>query len=127
MSPKFKPTCWMLGSRGTPSSIVIYAASGGEDTMKVPVDWSSPPISWPRQAVSYLRDKPITPFFGRLTGFAIQHTSTHFVKFDLYGHPLSIHTGTYSPGQPYLLVEGENLTYQDFLDIIMRTSRGAEQ
>jgi hypothetical protein len=51
-------------------------------------DPSRPPVSYAGQALSVVRRTPFVEFFGATTGFIVNYTPDHAVRFDLEGRPV---------------------------------------
>ena len=96
----FKPAAYLLGSSNRPSQILIFGLTGGvERWLKIPLDLSEPPITYAEQALAVVRKTPIVQFFGPTTGFIVNYTPDHAVRFDLEGKPVETLARAYRPGE----------------------------
>lgn len=96
----FKPHGILLGTDTRPSQIIIFAISGGaERWLKIPLDLSQSPLTYAEQALAVVRETPVVPFFGRTTGFIVNYTPDHAVRFDCEGRPVETLTRAYRPGE----------------------------
>jgi hypothetical protein len=105
----FKPHAYLLETDTRPSSIVIFGVTGGpERWLKIPLDLSRPPLSYAVQARSVVRETPVVPFFGFTTGFIVNYTTDHAVRFDLQGNPVEFFPRAYCPMQVSLTLGSRN-------------------
>jgi hypothetical protein len=96
----FKPHGILLGAQERPSQVFIFAVTGGaERWLKIPLDLSQPPVTYAEQALAIVRKTPSVQFFGRTTGFIVNYTPDHAVRFDCEGHPVENLTRAYRPGE----------------------------
>jgi hypothetical protein len=96
----FKPHGILLGTQERPSQIFIFAVAGGaERWLKIPLDLSQPPVTYADQALTIVRKTPSVQFFGRTTGFIVNYTPDHAVRFDCEGRPLETLMRAYRPGE----------------------------
>jgi hypothetical protein len=78
----FSPCAYLLGTSDRPSQIFNFGLTGGADRwLKIPLDLSQPPESYAEQALSVVRKTPVVEFFGATTGFIVNYTPDHAVRF----------------------------------------------
>jgi hypothetical protein len=103
----FKPSAYLLGSSNRPSQIWMFGLTGGAETwLKIPLDPSQPPITYAEQALAVVRKTPVVQFFGPTTGFIVNYTPDHAVRFDLEGRPVETLARAYRPGRVTLYLGG---------------------
>jgi hypothetical protein len=96
----FKPHGILLGAEERPSQILFFAITGGaERWLTIPLDLSQSPVTFAEQALAVARKTPSVPFFGRTTGFIVNYTPDHALRFDLEGQPLETLARAYCPGE----------------------------
>jgi hypothetical protein len=96
----FKPHGILLGTQERPSQIFIFAVTGGaERWLKIPLDLSQPPVTYAEQALAVVHKTPSVQFFGRTTGFIVNYTPDHAVRFDREGQPVETLARAYRPGE----------------------------
>ena len=96
----FKPNAYLCGSQERPSSITMCGVTGGpERWLKISLDCSRPPVTYAKQALAVVQKTPTISFFGRTTGFIINYSPDHAVRFDLDGNPVEVFSRAYSPAQ----------------------------
>ena len=84
----FRPAAYLLGTDDRPSQIVFFGITGGaERWLKIPLDCSQPPVSYAVQALAVVQRTPVVRFFGPTTGFIVNYTPDHAVRFDIEGRP----------------------------------------
>jgi hypothetical protein len=106
----FKPTAFLVGTNDRPSQICIYGISGGAARwLKIPLDLRQPPLTYATQALSTAHGTRAVPFFGPTTGFIVNYTPDHAVRFDLEGIPIETFTHAYRPGEVTLHLSGREL------------------
>jgi hypothetical protein len=66
----------------------------------------SRPLSYPVQALLVVRRTPLVKFFGPTTGFIVNYTPDHAVRFDLDGRPVETLTRAHRPGEVTLYLGG---------------------
>jgi hypothetical protein len=94
----FKPHAYLLGTRTRPSQLLFFAITGGaERWLKIPLDLSQPPLSYATQALAVVRRTPFVQYFGATTGFIVNYTPDHAVRFDLESNPVETFTRAYRP------------------------------
>ncbi|HXY58167.1 MAG TPA: hypothetical protein VEH76_06275 [Methylocystis sp.] len=85
----FKPSAYLVTKGKRPSSITLYGMTGGaERWLKIPLDLSKAPVTYAAQAHEFAKRTPQVTFFGRTTGFIVNYTPDHAVRFDLDGNPV---------------------------------------
>jgi hypothetical protein len=85
----------------------MYGLSGGaERWLKIDLDLTEPPDSYARQALSVVGRRPFIPFFGATTGFVVNYTPDHALRFDLEGTPVETLARAYRPGEVTLYLKG---------------------
>src|SRR4029079_5214834 len=103
----FEPHGYLLGTSDRPSQIFIFGLTGGpERWLKIPLDLSQPPLSYSAQALSVVRRTPFVKFFGATTGFIVNYTPDHAVRFDLDGRPVETLTRAHRPREVTLYLGG---------------------
>jgi hypothetical protein len=96
----FKPHGILLGTDTRPSQALIFAITGGaERWLKILLDQSQPPVTYAEQALAVVRKTPFVRFFGRTTGFIVNYTPDHAVRFDCEGLPVEKIMRAYRPGE----------------------------
>jgi hypothetical protein len=58
-----------------------------------------PPITYAEQALAVVRKTPVVQFFGPTTGFIVNYTPDHAVRFDAEGRPVETLARAYRPGE----------------------------
>jgi hypothetical protein len=115
----FKPHAYLLGTETRPSSITIFGITGGaESWLTIPLDLSQSPVRYAMQALAFVRKTPVVPFFGATTGFIVNYTPDHAVRFDLDGNPTEFFPRAYSPQKVTLTVGGRKMAAGDFARIV---------
>lgn len=106
----FKPAAYLLGTSDRPSQIFNFGLTGGPDRwLKIPLDHSQPLESYAGQALSVVRRTPVVQFFGPTTGFIVNYTPDHAVRFDLEGCPVETLTRPHRPGEVTLYLRGHKI------------------
>jgi hypothetical protein len=96
----FKPHAYLCGTEARPSSITMYCVTGGPDQwLNIPLDGSQPAVTFAAQALGVVRRTPTVPFFGPTTGFIVNYTPDHAVRFGLEGNPVEDFSRAHIPGQ----------------------------
>ncbi len=80
-----------------------------ERWLKIPLDISEPPITYAEQALAVVRKTPVVQFFGPTTGFIVNYTPDHAVRFDLEGKPVETLAHAYRPGEVTLYLGGREI------------------
>jgi hypothetical protein len=89
---------FLLGTEERPSQTLFFAVTGGaERRLKIPLDLSQPPVSYAEQALAVVRKMPFVQFFGRTTGFIVNYTPDHAVRFDCKGRPVETLARSHRP------------------------------
>jgi len=103
----FKPAAYLLGTSNRPSQIWMFGVTGGaERWLKIPLDISQSPVTYAEQALAVVRQTPTVRFFGLTTGFIVNYTADHAVRFDLEGRPMETLARAYRPGEVTLRLGG---------------------
>jgi hypothetical protein len=103
----FEPHGYLLGTSDRPSQIFTFGLTGGpERWLKIHLDLSQPPLSDAAQALTVVRKTPVMQFFGGTTGFIVNYTPDHAVRFDLEGQPVETLTRAHRPGEVTLYLSG---------------------
>jgi hypothetical protein len=96
----FQPSAYLLGTSDRPSQILFFGITGGpERWLRIPLDLSQPPVSYAAQALAVVRKTPEVKFFGPTTGFIVNYTPDHAVRFACEGRPVETFARAYSPGE----------------------------
>jgi hypothetical protein len=94
----FKPHAYLLGTYDRPSQLLFFGITGGaERWLKIRLDISQPPVSYAGQALAVARKTPFVQYFGRTTGFIVNYSPDHAVRFDLDGNPAETSLRAYRP------------------------------
>ena len=123
----FKPHAYLLGTHTRPSSITIFGISGGAKRwLNIPLDLEQPPVTFATQALGFVRQTPVVPFFGPTTGFVINYTPDRAVRFDLEGNPVECFPCAYFPGDVTLTLGNRKMAADEFARIagLRRTDEG---
>ena len=114
----FKPHAYLLGTHTRPSSITIFGISGGAKRwLNIPLDLEQPPVTFATQALGFVRQTPVVPFFGPTTGFVINYTPDRAVRFDLEGNPVECLPCAYFPGDVTLTLGNRKMAADEFARI----------
>jgi hypothetical protein len=96
----FKPHGVLLGTEERPSQILFFAITGGaERWLKIPLELSQPPVTYAEQALAVVRNTPFVRFLGRTTGYIVNYSPDHAVRFDREGQSIETLTRAYRPGE----------------------------
>jgi hypothetical protein len=99
----FTREAWLIGTETVPSSIAIYAVTGGSKRwLRIPL--APPPVTYAAQALRVVRRMPICPFFGSTRGFIVSYAPDFAVRFDLDGNPVEAFDRAYAPGSVLLTI-----------------------
>lgn len=111
MRASFKPSAYLIGTETRPTSIVLYGLTGGaEKWLRIPLDLSRPPVTYPRQALAFAKTMRKVPFHGNCTGFVTNFTQVYAVVFDVEGNPVGILSEPYVPGVVHVEIGGNKLS-----------------
>jgi hypothetical protein len=111
----FEPNAYLIGSEKQPSSITIFGLSGGaEHWQRITLDCSRAPVTYATQALAVARRTPVVPFFGPTTGFIVNYTPNHAVRFDIKGNPVEVLNRAYFPEQVELQIGRRRLSCDSF-------------
>jgi hypothetical protein len=80
-----------------------------ERWLKIPLDTSQSPISYAERALAVVRKTPVVEFFGPATGFVVNYTPDHAVRFDLQGRAVETLAQAYRPGEVTLYIGGRKI------------------
>jgi hypothetical protein len=106
----FKPHAYLVGSENRPSQITFYGITGGpERWLKIPLDFSQPPVTYAVQAHEFVAKTPFVPYHGRTTGFIVNYTADSAVRFDLDGNPVEHFDRAYMPGEVEVFIGKQKL------------------
>ena len=95
------------GTSNRPSQIWMFGVTGGaERWLKIPLDTSQSTVTYAEQALAVVRQTPTVQFFGLTTGFIVNYTPDHAVRFDLEGRPMEALARAYRPGEVTLHLGG---------------------
>ena len=93
----FKPHAVILTEKQRPSSITMYALTGGSNRLLIPFPENSEPKTY---AVAARDNLPETvPYMGRTTGYVINYTPDFALRFDSRGKLLEEFDRAFLPGQ----------------------------
>lgn len=110
---RYEPHGYLIGSQPRPTQITIYAITGGPDRwMRFHLDASRPSGSFVAQALEVVRKTPVVPFHGELTGFAINFSPDHAVRYDADGLPVETLAEPYAPGHVQVFVENREVRWR---------------
>jgi hypothetical protein len=120
----FKPHAYLIGTQPQASSITIFGFTGGpERWLKIPLDPSRAPVSYALQALAVVRNRPVVPFHGPTTGFIVNYTPDHAVRFDLEGNPIESFPRAYVSSEVVLLMRGRKISAEEFGRILGAVQR----
>jgi hypothetical protein len=77
-----------------------------ERWLKIPLDLTELPVSYAEQALAVVRRTTVVRFFGPTTGFIVNYTPDHAVRFDVEGRPMEKLMRAYRPGEVTLYLGG---------------------
>ncbi len=111
----FKPHGYLCGSQELPSSITMCGITGGpERWLKIPLDPSQPPVTFAGQALAVVGRTPTITFFGRTTGFIVNYSPDHAVRFDVEGNPVEVLSRAYGPAEIELQIGRRRISADSF-------------
>lgn len=87
--------------REIPRPIFAAALTGADKKLSMVLPEAIPAVQWPKWVLKRLPRG--LPGFGLVTGFVINHTPDHAVRFDLDGNPVEILDKAYRRGRVYML------------------------
>ena len=96
MRNDFKPHAIILAERTVPRPIFVAALFGVDRILRIDFDPDRPPVTYTRQAIAGFQERlahfkcPYLPGFGRPTGFVVNYSPDHAVRYDLGGNALEI-------------------------------------
>jgi hypothetical protein len=115
----FRPHAVITTERERPSQIFIAAILGVSNLRRVDFDLSQGPLSFVQQALDGLREKiakgngTITTF-GWATGFVVNFSPDHAVRFDLEGKPVEVLDRAYRLGEATFHLKGRQVTPEEW-------------
>ena len=74
-------------------------------------------MTFATQALGFVRQTPVVPFFGPTTGFVINYTPDRAVRFDLEGNPVECLPCAYFPGDVTLTLGNRKMAADEFARI----------
>jgi hypothetical protein len=84
---QFVPHAVLITTNKIPSPIFVAALIGVEKLLRLDLDVSQSPITYPKQVLFKL---PVgVPAFGKVTGFIVNYTPDHAVEFNRAGKPIA--------------------------------------
>jgi len=111
----FEAHAYLVGSEKRPSSVVVFGLSGGAQRWKrITLDCSRPPVTYATQALAVARRTPVVPFFGPTTGFIVNYTPDHAVRFDIKGNAVEVLDRAYLPGEVELQIGRRKISCDSF-------------
>lgn len=97
---KFQPHAVLVTEHEIPRPIFAAALTGADKKLSMILPDALPAVQWPKWVMERL---PIgLPGFGAVTGFVINHTPAHAVRFDLDGNPVETLDKAYRRGSAYV-------------------------
>lgn len=96
---EFQPHAVLTTEREIPRPIFAAALTGTDKKLSMLLPASIPAVRWPRWVLGHLPRG--LPGFGLVTGFVINHTPDHAVRFDLDGNPMETLEKAYRRGRSY--------------------------
>ena len=96
MQSTFQPHAIIIGQRKIPSPIFVAAIFGVDRILRIDFDPDKPPVTYIRQAIEGIQQKlahfkcASLPGFGQPTGFVVNYSPDHAVRYDLEGNALEI-------------------------------------
>ena len=130
----FTVSAYLIGTYPYPCPLTIYGVSGGaKKWLKIPIDLSLSPDSFAGQALSVVRKTPQVPFWGPTTGYVVNYTPDHAVKYDVNGAVVEVLPHAHIPGMVLLALGRRkfssgvvNQRLSDALAKIFRIRRGTQ-
>ena len=121
----FKPHAYLLGTHTRPSQLLFFAITGGaERWLKIPLDLSQPPLSYAALALAVVRRTPVVRYFGATTGFIVNYTPDHAVRFDLEGKPVETLTHAYRPVEVTVSLGRREVSAESFGRVLGTIAKG---
>jgi hypothetical protein len=118
----FKPHAIIQGERSIPTSITMYAITGGSERwLKIKLDLSKPSNTFIEQVLTALPNRLdlgkdgllSVPFFGYALGFIINYSPDAAVRYDLKGNAVENLSKAIRPGQAWVSLKGGNQQIAD--------------
>jgi hypothetical protein len=104
---EFRPHAVLTTAHNIPQPIFATAMTGADKKLSTVLPEAMAAIQWPKWVLERL---PIgLPGFGKVTGFVINYTPDHAVRFDLEGNPVKTLDKAYWRGRVYM--QGECPTF----------------
>jgi len=97
---EFQPHAVLTTTREIPRPIFAAALTGADKKLSMVLPEVIPAVQWPKWVLERLPRG--LPGFGLVTGFVINHTPEHAVRFDLDGNPVEILDKAYRRGRVYM-------------------------
>ena len=94
---EFQPHAVLTTTHEIPQPIFAAAIAGADKKLSIILPENIPAVQWPKWILERLPKG--LPGFGFVTGFVINHTPDHAVRFDLDGNPVEILEKAYRRGQ----------------------------
>jgi hypothetical protein len=121
----FKPHACLLGTDTRPSQLLFFAITGGADRwLKIPLDLLQLPLSYAAQALAVVRRTPVVRYFGATTGFIVNYTPDHAVRFDLEGKPVETLTRAYRPMEVTVSLGRREVSAESFGRVLGTIAKG---
>jgi hypothetical protein len=95
-------------------SLYFGVTGGAERWLKIPLDLLQPPVSYAAQALAVVRRTHFVQFFGATTGFIVNYSPDHAVRFDLDGKPVETLTRSYRPMEVTLTIGRREVSAERF-------------
>jgi hypothetical protein len=96
MRNEFKPHAIIIAERTVPRPIFVAAIFGVDRILRIDFDLDQPPVTYICQAIAGIEEKlahfkcASLPGFGKPTGFIVNYSPDHAVRYDLDGNALEI-------------------------------------
>jgi hypothetical protein len=106
----FQPHAVIVTERKIPSPIFVAAIFGVDGILRIDFDPDQPPVTYTRQALAGIQQKlahfkcPSLPGFGKPTGFVVNYSPDHAVRYDLAGNAQEILPSAYRTGKASMSV-----------------------
>ena len=103
----FKPHAVILTKQQVPSQITLYAMTGGDRHRIISFKEGSSPKTYAAQAREALPN--VVPFFGRPTGYVLNHTPDFALAFNKEGRMVGRLDRAFRVGQSAVIVRGKKV------------------
>lgn len=97
---EFQPHAVLTTEREIPRAIFAAALTGADKKLSMLLPAAIPAVQWPKWVLGRLSRG--LPGFGLVTGFVINHTPDHAVRFGLDGNPIETLDKAYRRGRAYM-------------------------